>query len=301
MSIGPDLVVIGVAKAGTTAMARWLDDHPQVAMSRIKEPHFFATDIDPKTFSEAYKKMSPDLDPAYWDNESLPPVHGAFVQDAAKYQRLWEHAQPGQVKAEASPSYGFSEAAPAALAKANPEAKVLLILRNPVDRAISHFRMARQYGMVTENFEQAMEEDLKAEAGWGRSENFVALSTYAPIIQRWKAHFPQMRVELYEELFDGRSWDHLSDWLGIDSAPHPQAAVFQGQDPKWPALNRMLVHTHLGQTIRSLVPDAIKRRAQRIISTQSQEVYDREWAWRLFEEDRKTTESLLGRQLSLWT
>ena len=301
MNQGPDLVVIGVAKAGTTAVARWLDDHPQVAMSRIKEPNFFSADIDPSQFSEAFKKMSPDIDPSYWDQAELPPIHGAFVRDAARYQRLWEHATIGQVKAEASPSYAFSDVAPEALAQSSPDAKVLLILRNPVDRAISHFRMARQYGMVQERFEEALQNDMKAVSGWGRSENFVALSTYAPIIRRWRTHFPNMRIEIYEELFDGRSWNHLSEWLGIDAAPAPQMAVFQGQDPKWPALNKMLFHTHLGQFLQKITPFWLKKSLKRTISTQSQDAYDREAAWRLFQEDVKATESLLGRQLSLWT
>ncbi|NDA07597.1 MAG: hypothetical protein EBZ21_07570, partial [Flavobacteriia bacterium] len=66
MSVYPDIALIGVAKGGTTALATWFESHPEVAVSRIKEPNFFSTDIRPETFSRAYLRMSPPLSDSYW-------------------------------------------------------------------------------------------------------------------------------------------------------------------------------------------------------------------------------------------
>ena len=122
MSVYPDIAIIGVAKGGTTALATWFEAHPDVAVSRIKEPNFFCTDIRPESFSEAYRRMSPALPDRYWSVETLTSAHQDFVRDSERYARLFDHAAPGQRALEASTSYFFSEAAPETLFAANPQA-----------------------------------------------------------------------------------------------------------------------------------------------------------------------------------
>ncbi|NDH89942.1 MAG: hypothetical protein EBZ22_03490, partial [Flavobacteriia bacterium] len=84
MSVYPDIALIGVAKGGTTALASWMEAHPEVAVSRIKEPNFFSTDIRPESFSKAYRRMSPVLPERYWAQDPLPAEHQDFVRDAGR-------------------------------------------------------------------------------------------------------------------------------------------------------------------------------------------------------------------------
>ena len=104
-----DAVLIGVPKSGSTTLADWLQSHPGVAMARIKEPNFYATELDPQTFSEEFLRVSPDAGLDYWaQSDPLPQRHQAFVRRPEDYARLWSHAQPGQLRIEASTSYFWS-------------------------------------------------------------------------------------------------------------------------------------------------------------------------------------------------
>lgn len=300
----PDIAVIGVAKAGTTTMASWLDAHPDVAMARIKEPNFFATDIDLASFSERFNNLSPQPPESYWASKPLLPLHGAFVKDANRYQRLFEHASPGQRTADCSPSYFFSQQAPEALRQANPQAKVILILRNPIDRAYSHFLMARKYGMVKGNFLEELAADQAKLPIWGKSENLYHLSCYAEGLKRWQKAFPDMKVCLYEELFQNHRWDSLCDYLQIARQPGPSTRQFQGRESQRPGINAFVMHHPMGKLLKGLVPAWLRNwainRLTKPIDSQSSS-FDREAAWRFFHKDVAEVEALLGRPLSLWS
>ena len=85
-----DAVLIGVPKSGSTTLADWLQSHPGVAMARIKEPNFYATELDPQTFSEEFLRVSPDAGLDYWaQSDPLPQRHQAFVRRPEDYARLW--------------------------------------------------------------------------------------------------------------------------------------------------------------------------------------------------------------------
>jgi hypothetical protein len=105
-------VLIGVPKSGSTTLADWLQEHPGVAMSRIKEPNFYASELDPTHFSPAFLRISPDAEPDYWAQpDPLPRRHQAFVRQPSQYSRMWPDAGPNQLRIEASTSYFWSPSA----------------------------------------------------------------------------------------------------------------------------------------------------------------------------------------------
>ncbi|MEX0654351.1 MAG: sulfotransferase [Phycisphaeraceae bacterium] len=107
----PDVLLIGAAKAGTTALVAYLRRHPGVCVSDVKEPEFFSHDEQ-------------------------------FARGLDHYRSLFSHARPGQVCLEASTSYTrwpeYPQAAPR-IAEALPRARFIYILRHPVERAWSHY------------------------------------------------------------------------------------------------------------------------------------------------------------------
>ena len=101
----PDVFIVGAFKAGTTALYEYLRAHPQVFMSVPKEPMYFGTDLTPR-----YRRMS-----------------------EAEYLRLFAAARPDQHAGEASPWYLYSTTSAGEIRAFNPDARPIVMLRNPVD------------------------------------------------------------------------------------------------------------------------------------------------------------------------
>ena len=111
-----DFVIVGAQKSGTTALAHFLDQHSDIAMSQPKETHVFDTqDLDPETID-------------------------------TRYAPFFEEAMQAQLKGEATPIYLFLPDVLKALSVYNQSLKIIVLLRDPVDRAISHYEMARVRG-----------------------------------------------------------------------------------------------------------------------------------------------------------
>ncbi|WP_372922301.1 sulfotransferase domain-containing protein [Roseovarius sp.] len=112
----PDFFLIGAPKCGTTSLALWLEEHPQVFMCALKEPFFFCTDI------KAYRP----------------------VRTWQEYCRLFDSARGVLAVGEASTSYLRSRVAVPAILRVSPEARFTVCLRNPVDMIASvHAQMVR--------------------------------------------------------------------------------------------------------------------------------------------------------------
>ena len=301
-------VLIGVPKSGSTTLADWLQEHPGVAMSRIKEPNFYASELDPLHFSPAFLRISPDADFDYWAQpDPLPRRHQAFVRQPSQYARMWPDAGPNQLRMEASTSYFWSPSAARDLAASNPGVKALVLLRNPVDRAFSHYRMARKYGLVSGSFIEELDRDASGSASWGQRENFAALSLYADSYQRWSASGAALHVYIYEEAFQNPHafWAEVQQDLGLSAIALPHAErVHAAHDVRWPALTAFAQHHWLGRWLVGHMPRSLKKKA--IAASLASEPLrltdtERAKAWPYFADDVARLEGLMGRNLSLWT
>lgn len=112
--IWPNFFIVGVAKAGTTSLYEWLKQHPQVYMSAAKEPRFFSSD--------------------------LPHPTGLVIKDEHEYLNLFSKASGYQAIGEATPSYfQFWRVVPDRIRRAVPNARIIVLLRDPVERAYSAY------------------------------------------------------------------------------------------------------------------------------------------------------------------
>src|SRR5262249_41537836 len=121
----PDFVIIGAPKAGTTWLARCLGQHPGIFL-----PHY-----------EIH----------YWNSPS------ASGGSNAEYERHFINAAPGQRVGERSNSYLSAPAAPALMARSMPEARLLTLLRNPIDRAYSGYCMRLRNNQVTRDIDLVLD------------------------------------------------------------------------------------------------------------------------------------------------
>lgn len=115
-------VVAGAQKAGTTALAQFLAGHPQIRVASVKEVHLFD---------------APDYSPG-WTPRQIDERYRPHFEQAD-----FDRANDGVVLGEATPIYLFLPAAAAELKRYNPRLRVIVLLRDPVRRAISHYHMEK--------------------------------------------------------------------------------------------------------------------------------------------------------------
>jgi hypothetical protein len=203
----PDFLILGAPKAGTTAIYHALRQRPDVFMPRQKELRFFA-------FAGAQIAKS-------------DPVNRKAVTDLETYRLHFSDAKESQLKGEASPAYLSSELAPGRIRKTVPEARMIAILRNPVDRAFSHFLFAIQQGYEPRDAEflDALREPYIDHRGFRRKRPYVADSSYGKSLSRYFRIFDRDQIQLlrYEELKaePERILKEIFDFLRLGEGPSP--------------------------------------------------------------------------------
>lgn len=162
----PDLVIIGAPRSGTTSLYRYLAAHPEIYMAKGKEAHFFDRKF----------------------HDGLDRYRAAF---AGRTERL---------AGEATPTYMFSDEAMARMADAMPSARLVALLRNPVDRAYSHYWLHRERGREDRSFREAIE--AEADAGSEPGPGYLANGRYHAALTSVRRHFPasQLHILLFEDL-----------------------------------------------------------------------------------------------------
>ena len=199
----PNFFIVGAAKAGTTSMHRYLAQHPDVFMSPVKEPTFFASDLG---------LITP------WQTEQ-------------SYLSLFADADGRAVRGESSPAYLLSSEAARRIREVSPDARILILLRNPVDAAHAVFREARKFALEPcRRFATALaasddgRPDLVGRPGgtWLRYREVVR---YADQVERYLRAFPrdQVLVLLYDEL------------AGNPASVYRRVLEFAGVDPSFQA------------------------------------------------------------------
>jgi hypothetical protein len=190
----PDFAVIGAAKAGTTFFYHLLTQHPLVEPAVFKEPHYF------------------DL---VFDDEGVDWYRRCFPRPKLKEGR-WT------ITGEASPGYLFHAHAPERMAGVIPQARLMALLRNPVDRTYSAYHWRIRNGQETRTFEEAVEASFA-----DPHEKHLYKSIYVDHLQRWAEFFPreQMLIIKSEDFFENpKETVKLSlDFLGLP-AWEPEAS-----------------------------------------------------------------------------
>lgn len=215
----PNTLIIGAMKCGTTSLFDYLVQHPQVCGARTKELHYFDSQHD----------------------------------KGARWYRANFACRGEKVVVESSPYYFFHPLAPARAAALVPDARLILLLRNPADRAYSHYNQNFEEGLETLSFEEALACEAERLAGTeealvsGRTAyshahqtfSYAAKGLYAAQIERWLACFPRERLLIgkAEELFrDPQAMvDKVTDFLGIER--HRVADLTPGNQRRYPLMH----------------------------------------------------------------
>ena len=235
--------------------------HPDVFLPEVKEPGYFAF---------AGGRAEPDtghFDPDYTNTITTTPK---------AYQSLYQ-ASAGRVSGDVSPVYLASPQAAGRIHAVRPDARLVILLRDPVKRAFSQYCHHRRDGLdPIKGFGDALAaEHQRAELGWSWAHRYAALGDYVPQVRRYIDLFPKEQI-LYLEFDHLRAdpqscWEALCQHIGVSVIPMPKnERVNTTADlevvPSRPSVTRMLTHPGRLQTVlKSAVPKSARTVMRRLI------------------------------------
>lgn len=283
----PNFMIIGVAKAGTTSLFRYLDQHPQVFMCPVKGTNYFGYEdaIDWK-----------------WSDEADPPLLRHFQATTfEEYEAHFAGATDEIGIGEASPQYFRCPTAARRIHECIPDVKLIASLRNPADRAFSGFMMRRRRGeAVMDIYEELTPESSHVREGF-----------YYKRMKRYFDVFPRHQIKVY--IFEEFKKDpakvvvDMFDFLGVDTNFDPDTSTTYnpGGVPKYRLLNRLFYDPTLIRTAKSMLPESaqeiVKKVRQQNLETPPKFPADlRADLLSLYREDILKLGGLLDRDLSIW-
>ncbi len=301
----PDFFIVGAPRCGTTTLYSYLSTHPRIFMPLEKEPMFFS----------CWKR-----DPIMEIMDPLKPMSWA-VSEPEEYIVLFRPAHTDQILGEASTWYladhehVISNMCELYGHRLN-EIKIIIVLRNPADRAWSQYLQKKTERREDMDFETAIQDEVvssRRKANLSLSYDYVGFSRYYSQVKAYISRFDQVQVIIFEEFFQRIDENIISlfDFLG---APTPEGRINHRQvnvsgRPKGKISETILDLVFKPNVLKSFVklfmPHRIRGPLKHRIKHASlkQEPIDPEQRQRLLEGSRQDTarlENLLGRDLSLW-
>lgn len=244
MKIIPNFFIVGAPKAGTTSLYEYLSMHPEVYMpAAIKEPDYFSHE-------EILQQ------PLYYKT--------THITDLQKYKALFADVTNQKAVGEASVSYLFYRDTAKKIYEFNPEAKIIIILRDPVERAYSHYLMDYRLGLLDADFEEIIFKKLKHQYADMYYQQVVSLGEYADQINRYLEVFSpaQVKILFYDQLkADPKEVMRcIFEFLDIDASFFLDTSQkFNAYAaPKNAVVAKMYKMHQLRSSISQLVPETLK-------------------------------------------
>src|ERR1700753_721504 len=203
----PDFLVIGAPKAGTTALHAALARHPGLFMSPVKEPKFFLSDGPPPTRGGPGDALT----------------YREHIWRRPDYEALFDAAPPGTLRGESTPLYLYDRAALRRIRATVPGAKLIVVVRDPVERAHSNWTHLWSAGLepVGDFVRACGEEERRIAAGWASSWHYTGLGRYGEQLEYLFSLFPreQVLVLRYRRLVDepAATLDQICAFLGAET------------------------------------------------------------------------------------
>ena len=184
----PNFIMIGAGRVGSTSLWNYLQQHPGVFLSPVKEPRFFGFAEEPPD------RRGPNGD----------RYNRQVVWRRADYEALFDAARPDQpVRGEMSQQYLYLPGTAERMHALVPDARLLAVLRDPAERAFSQWRLTTKDGNEPLSFEAALDaEPSRIAERWPAHYFYRDRGFYAEQLRRFYAMFPvgQIMVLLYDEL-----------------------------------------------------------------------------------------------------
>jgi hypothetical protein len=285
MPVWPNLFIAGASRCGTSSLHAWLGAIPGIYMSRIKEPNYFSR----RVIGENNRLVRP-------------------IRDERQYLRLFAEAGDAKVIGEASPNYLEDPDAPALIDRAAPGSKVIVSLRDPVERLHSLYLMMRNNVPGIGSFMAEIRRGLEVQDDLNRAVVTPKTGLYSSQVERYRAVFGEARfkVLIFEELMADvpGTLREVLDFLGIDhevqgfaEPPQRQYAEARGRFVRYLFGNRVI-----SRAAESLIPFKLRKLVRNTFLVKAapkpqMEAEARDFLVRYYREDVTRLERMLGRPL----
>lgn len=306
----PNFFLAGAPKAGTTALYRYLDQHPAIYMSPIKEPNFFADEIRIANFADDFRRMAEARLPAlreYLTGPVSEKFSGGPIETWDDYLKLFQRVKSEVAIGEASVSYLWSPSAPGNIHARFPDAKILVMLRNPVERAFSQYAHMLSFAASHISFADHMDAALcSTSTRMSELYPFLRFGLYSEQVARYLAVFDreQVRIHFYED-FCRAPLDVMQSifrFLGVDPAFTPDLSErhMEARVPRSFWLKSALKRSGMWNLARSATPETLRRAGFLQRSSVRLRPGDKARLGDYYRDDIGRLSTLLGRDLSGW-
>ena len=280
----PNFFIVGAPKCATTSLYEYLKNIPGIYMSPIKEPHYFS----PRVSSWIYINR---------------------ISDKKKYLRLLKDASNVRAIGEASTSYLHDPEAVNLIHGTLPYAKIIIILRDPVERSFSHYLFRVQSGGTRLSFSDVIKDDIKLVDKEYRFHNVIESSFYYESVKRYLKKFgsSQVKIIIFEDFVkDSRKTvKNVLKFLEIKSElPENVGKIFNPYlEPRNQLAIALLGNSFIGK-ISNIIPANTRKQIKKfLVKNQPKpemKQQDIEFLINYFQDDVRKLQLLLNRKFP-WT
>ena len=285
METWPNFFIVGAMKAGTTSLYEYLKNIPGIYMSTIKEPHYFSQSI----ISDSNHRLHP-------------------IRDKKEYLSFFENVKKEKIVGEASVSYLLDPLAPKLIHQIVPHARILISVRDPVERALSHYLPRVQARWKIGIFHQELQKEVNTKTDPYESSLGLQHGLYSENIKRYLDIFgkKQVKIIIFEELVKNTKGvlKEILGFLDLDTSlthfktkahnPHRIARGSVAESILWSTKASKLSRKFLSPSSRKLIQEKLLLKKQ---PKPKMDPVDSKVLIEFYRDDVKKMEELLGRKL----
>jgi hypothetical protein len=264
-----NLFVVGAMKAGTTSFVDMLSLQDSIYVPPIKEPHYFVNEL-PHSIYKPSRFF--DLN-AYFEKDFPKPLHIVKLTDLEHYQKIYSFAKSThKYLIDASTCYLNSPESAKQIFDYNREAKIIILIRDPLKRAMSHYQMDVGLGRTLRSFEDEIKDNIEDYKNDSLSTwSYLNMSFYTQQIENYKKYFgEQVLILQFENLIknDQKEFNNLNQFLELSNELTKLPVKNKTRKLYFPGVNNLLIKIGFKDVFSKLIPNEIKQRVFKFITTQ---------------------------------
>ena len=291
-----NFIVIGAMKAATTSLYTYLKQHPDIFMTKVKEPMFFNNFNQNKD----YKTLG---------------TKGKKIKTLEEYFSLFSDVENELAIGEASPSYIYNEKAPELIKEHLPDVKIITILRQPVERAYSNYLHTKRADKEnSSSFEQSIEiEKQRIHDNWSPLYHYIEKGYYSVQLERYYSLFPKENIKVYlfedvvkhpkETLKDIFKFLNVDEDIEVDTSkksnvsgtPKGVMGYILKKMRYYNLMPKFAISDYLPAFVVNLLFKSVYKKTEKLNSDLRKELTNR-----FYKEEIKNLEKLIDRDLSSW-